>query len=38
VSRAQEDSVIVQDLARSTGRPLSDDIWQPMVRGGARPE
>jgi hypothetical protein len=38
VSRAQEDSVIVQDIARAAGRQLSDDIWQPMVRGGARPD
>jgi len=34
VSRAQEDSVLVQDL-RAGGR-VPDDIWQPMVRDGAR--
>lgn len=38
VSRAQEDSVVLQSIAQSTGRPPSADIWLPMVRGGARQE
>ena len=38
VSRAQEDSVIVQSIARAAGSRVADDVWQPMVRGGARPD
>jgi hypothetical protein len=37
-SRAQEDSVVLQSIQGTSDRPLSPDIWLPLVRGGAAPE
>lgn len=38
VSRAQEDSALVQRVAEAGDRRPLDEIWQPLVRAGARPD